>query len=649
MRAPSQTPASPRFSALSAVAFAAFISLLAGCGTGGGNISVNPPITKAPVTSACTGTTVTRKPGPTGSTNYAGTTISGKVLAGTATPMIGTSVQLYAAGTTGLRSAPTSLGSAVTTDTTGAFTISASYTCPSSLSLLYLVARGGKPGATGTANSGAVMMTALGTCASVNAVTGLVLNEATTVASAYAFAQFLAPGGVMGATATNVSGLTLAAATEANLVNVKTGVAPGAGFPAIGTAPNANVNTLANALNACVTNAAKCTALYAATTVSGTAPANTLDAALAIARNPANNVAAVFTASTAATTFAPTLVAAPTDWTLFANFSIINDGSQSSPSQLGIDSTGNVWVANYFQKTSLFSNTGNPLFTGGYITGSGLNDSYGLAVDAGDNAWVTNEQSVYGANGGNGTVSQFNTAGQPLSGSNGFTAGGLNYPVSVAFDTTGNAWVVDYGNSHVTILSPSGAALSGTSGYVSPQFQFPVVIAVDDRCIGYLGNQSTNTITQFRLDGTGFTSFVTGAGPSGIAVDANDNVWVANYYGSSVGLLSAAGNVISSGFTGNAVNHPQGVAIDGAGSAWIANYRAPYITVLAGANATNPGAVLTPDTGFGKDAALLEAFGIAIDASGNVWVSNFGNNTLTEFVGLAVPVRTPLLGPVATP
>jgi streptogramin lyase len=51
----------------------------------------------------------------------------------------------------------------------------------------------------------------------------------------------------------------------------------------------------------------------------------------------------------------------------------------------------------------------------------------------------------------------------------------------------------------------------------------------------------------------------------------------------------------------------------------------------------------------GGDAALLEAYAIAIDASGNVWITNFGSNILTEFVGLASPVRTPLITLPVTP
>ena len=37
-------------------------------------------------------------------------------------------------------------------------------------------------------------------------------------------------------------------------------------------------------------------------------------------------------------------------------------------------------------------------------------------------------------------------------------------------------------------------------------------------------------------------------------------------------------------------------------------------------------------------------FSVAIDGAGNLWVTNFGNNSVTEFVGLAAPLKTPLIG-----
>src|SRR5260370_542533 len=75
------------------------------------------------------------------------------------------------------------------------------------------------------------------------------------------------------------------------------------------------------------------------------APSNTLDAVLNLFRNPAANVAGLYTLSAGVSTFTPALSAAPSDWTLFINYT---GGGMNAPSGLGVDGTGNIWVANYF-------------------------------------------------------------------------------------------------------------------------------------------------------------------------------------------------------------------------------------------------------------------------------------------------------------
>ena len=124
---------------------------------------------------------------------------------------------------------------------------------------------------------------------------------------------------------------------------------------------------------------------------------------------------------------------------------------------------------------------------------------------------------------------------------------------------------------------------------------------------------------------------------------------MANYYGDSVSQLTTSGTIVSNGYNGGGIKHPQGIAIDGSGSVWVANFRGPSNTKLAGSNSSSPGQILSPAAGFAPDAALLEAYAVAIDASGNLWVTNFGNDSITQFVGLAVPVKTPLLGPPQLP
>jgi streptogramin lyase len=97
------------------------------------------------------------------------------------------------------------------------------------------------------------------------------------------------------------------------------------------------------------------------------------------------------------------------------------------------------------------------------------------------------------------------------------------------------------------------------------------------------------------------------------------------------------------------MNAPRAIAVDGSGNAWVASEHGPSLAEFASASTASPGVLLSPAAGWGADAKLLEAYSLAIDAAGNIWVSNYGSNTLTEFVGMAAPVKTPLLGPVRVP
>jgi streptogramin lyase len=231
-----------------------------------------------------------------------------------------------------------------------------------------------------------------------------------------------------------------------------------------------------------------------------------------------------------------------------------------------------------------------------------------------------------------------------------YTNGGLNFPIAVAFDTSGVAWIVDYGNSHITLLSPSGSPLSGSNGYTAADLEFPSAIAADSKCNAYVANESSNTVTRVLADGSVFTSFVVGQGPASIAIDSADNVWSANFYANSVALVSSDGTVLSgNGYTGGGLNAPRAIAVDGSGNAWVASEHGTSLAEFASASTANPGALLSPSSGWGSDAMLSEPYALAIDAAGNIWVSNYATDTLTEFIGLAAPVKTPLLGPVRVP
>ncbi|MGD0346742.1 MAG: NHL repeat-containing protein [Terracidiphilus sp.] len=595
---------------------------------------------------------------PSGPSGYEGQGFGGKALVGQQ-PLIGASVELYAAGTSGNGSSGVALlSNALTTGSTGTFSVPAGYNCPSADSQIYLVARGGQPGSAASGNNDAiVLLTALGACNEAASASPVVINEVTTAAAVYALAQFLSAGGNLGASSTNTVGLKNAVATAQALASISTGTSPGPTFAANGSSPAPKVDTLANLLNSCASSTASgkaCSGLFSATATSGGAPANTLDAALNLARNPAQNVAALYALASADSTFTPALAKQPSDWTLFINYT---GGGMNNPTSLAVDGAGNVWVASDPETqnsvagvASLFSPLGAPLFAQG-ITGSGLGYSFGLAVDANNNAWIANWPSPWAA--GN-TVSVFNSSGASVAGSSGYSTGAFTYPNSVAIDTDGSAWLADYGGSEMTHLSSSGQELSG-SPYLSTQLLYPFAAAIDASHNVWVSNLGETTVTRVTQDGSQFTSYDCCNGPEGLAIDQRGNVWVANFEGNSISEISGAGTVLSNGgYTSASLDDPDDIAIDGVGTVWISNYRGASLTELAGSAASVPGTALSPAGGLGSDAGLVEAYSLAIDASGNLWVSNKGSNALsqyflTQFIGLAAPVRTPQIGPPVAP
>jgi streptogramin lyase len=487
-------------------------------------------------------------------------------------------------------------------------------------------------------------MTALGPCGSINSGSTFVLDEATTAASVWALASFLSSGGNVGASCTNTSGLDNAFLTANSLVNMTTGTSPGAGIPSTLAVPTSKLNALANALASCAGSAGgnACSPLFNAASAGNSAPANTLDAALGIARSPGNNVAAIYALAASNAVFTPALSATPPDWMLHDT---ISGGGMNLPTSVSVAASGDVWVSNYFNVVSEFSPGGAALPFG--ISGFGINQSYGMALDIEGNVWIANEQTT--PNNGLGNVTELSPSGQALA--TGITGGGINFPIAVAADTNGNMWFADYGDSKVTLLSSAGSPVSSASGWGGTSLAFPVALAVDASHNAWVANQAgLLPITKISADGSQVTNYNCDCnGGSGVATDQNGNVWVANYYGDSISEVNTCGTLKLDAATGGGVRRPQGIAIDGAGTVWVANFQGNSLSEIGGSSSATPGMFLSPSSGFGTDASLLEPYGLAIDASGNIWVSNSGKNTLTQFIGIAAPVKTPLAGPPQSP
>jgi streptogramin lyase len=300
-------------------------------------------------------------------------------------------------------------------------------------------------------------MAALGSCSSLlaNASTTFInLNEVTTVAGAWSLARFMTSPTNAGTSATNVGGVENAFATANKIANLSTGAAPGPALPAGATLSVAEVNTLANILSSCVnsngsvTSGAACATLFAAATPpAGSAPTDTLTAALNIAHYPGKSVPALFALASPSAVFQPALTTAPANWLIGIHHT---GGGLAQPTGVAVDAAGNVWASNTANSVSEFSPIGAALSPpAGYTSGS-LSHPSAIAIDLSGNAWVTN-------------LTDSVTRIAPLGASaTNFTAGGFNQPSSIAIDGSGNVWVANGGNGTVSGLSSMGSVIPAT-------------------------------------------------------------------------------------------------------------------------------------------------------------------------------------------
>jgi sugar lactone lactonase YvrE len=587
------------------------------------------------------------------------TGLSGTVLGGQA-PIVGSAVQLMAAGTP-LSSAR--LVASATTDTNGNFDLG-TVNCASPTDQLYLTATGGNPG--GGVNSAISLMTLVGPCES--ALGSYTINELTTVAAAYSANRFIGPAGCVDcsngtpADVDNISGSGLglpnAFSTAPRLVDPGRGTlvalpdatACGASSPPINCTTSRKLGSLANALAACVNSSgptsSQCVQLFncsvagasasstTACTIPGgaTAPSDTLSALLSVARNPVTVAkAGIYYTATRNVVFSPSLGSAPADWTVSRT---LVGGGLNAPQGVAVDAQGNVWTDNYYNSLSEFSPAGIALSPGGGFTGGGLDNPFGLAVDASGNIWTANLN-------GN-SLSEFNSFGTAISPAGGYVGGGLTSPQSIAFDTAGNAWIPNIGNSTISEFTSSGSPIG--SGFSGGGLSGPQWLAVSTSGNIFVSNQNGNTLSIFSPSGTPISPAGGYAGgginaPIGVAIDLAGNCWTTSTSGGGVlSKFSASGTALSgTGFTGGGLSYPFLLAIDAAGDVWTADQGSSAISEHSPA-----GSALSPSAGFSSD-GVSAIRGIAVDASGNVWASGNASNTITELIGAAAPTRTPLV------
>ena len=635
-----------------------------------------------------------------------GVTTGAKVLAGGKAmggelPVSGATVTMYSSAVYSAISngsytgTATVLGTPVTTGADGSFSFSGVTGC-STNQIVYFVATGGTSGLNTGPNANIMNVAVLGypsdtSCDGLPSFT--VVNEVTTVVTAYAFSSFLSTSGtvvnitapannnsiaasndVSQGTVTTASGLQHAYNNAINLANMASGTANSvpasynsANGAAAGVAPAAVVNTIANVLQYCVNSASAsgstegdstpCGNLYAATpSQAGTYPTNTLQAAMNLARNPAANVGALFNLAplVGAAPFLPALSAAPHDWTLAIAYPVPPNpiGGIGFPFTVALDADDNVYITspendpwlpgtaststNNSQSSCLFGWTSNGAFRPTITPYSGTADV----------APQTNTAATPGT-GTLGTSNWFCSGVQDAT-ANPSTDTQTDYVLAnMAADNVGNIWLTNYSKSTTGYNKIAKVSTSGTlnAGFPAGTFE--------------MNSAATSTYV-----------------PVGIAVDKYNEVWYNLLTGSS-GVESifayAAGSsyTASTGATltiGTVTTAPtfaqagRGLAFDSLGNFYGASYGGSsgdlgaqslggtaFFMPLTGTQGTSPapyecgGTLCTVADVFKKalggastssNAGNNGVWGVAIDSANNSWYTAGGalGQTLTTGV-----------------
>ena len=326
-----------------------------------------------------------------------------------------------------------------------------------------------------------------------------------------------------------------------------------------------------------------------------------------------------------------------------------------------------VYVVNAEKNTvATVAGNGTLGFADGNIADARFYQPTGVAVDAAGNIYVADSENhrirkitpggIVSTLAGSGTAGSAEGAG---------TAAQFNSPRAVAVDATGNVYVADGINNKIRKITPAGevSTLAGSGAYgfadgdgANAKFYFPKGIAVDASGNLYVADDINHRIRKITPTGTVTTIAGSTSGsddgdginakfnsPRGVTLDAAGNIYVADAANHRIRKITPTGTVstiagstvgVTEGIgTAAKFNTPSGIAVDASGNIYVAddeNERIRKITTN-GTVSTLAGGFLQGFTdGVGGDAQFRSPTALAIDASGNIYVADRHNHSIRK-------------------
>jgi trimeric autotransporter adhesin len=296
------------------------------------------------------------------------------------------------------------------------------------------------------------------------------------------------------------------------------------------------------------------------------------------------------------------------------------------------------------QTITTYAGTGGIGYTGdnGPATAAQFNNPLGgTAMDASNNLYIAdpNNWCVRKVNSA-GVITTFAGAGATATalGDGGpATAALIMTPSAVAVDAAGNVYIVDY-NQRIRKVTPAGI-ISTVAG---------------NGTAGSSGDNGPATAAQINL-ATGIA-----LSPGGIALDKSGNIYISDYGNSKVRMISVTSGKITT-FAGNGtagstgdgspataaeLQNPSGIAFDASGNAYISDFGNSRVRVVMKSNGNIYPFAGTGTSGFTGDGAAATAAtlktptGLAFDGSGSLYVADAASNAVRRISGSTSVIKT---------